>query len=163
MTDFKWSENPEIRIAQEKAYELGEEQGVTKTKISCKGCGHHDTAYGTLFSSDEWLAWEKEVSKRMHEQEGKEMMEGVWDVDEARELGCMSKGHWDDFIAWVRLLEKKQLIEDVRREVEHKKEGYKLMAYTSAGHTTEQLVKSKSHMAVVAALSDLLNSPILKQ
>lgn len=75
------------------------------TKIQrCKGCGGHDTIYKTFFESKEWQAWELEVSIRFHKQYKKKVKQykGVWDVDESRELGIMSRGHFDDFIAFVR-------------------------------------------------------------
>lgn len=88
-----------IKEREAKAYEAG----ITATEVSCKGCGHHDTLYKTFFNSPEWEAWEKEVAKRMHEQADIEATyEGVWDVDEARELGCMSEGHFKDFIKFIR-------------------------------------------------------------
>ncbi len=71
----------------------------------CSGCGWHDTIYKTFFGSKEWQAWELEVAKRMHEQSENidwKAYHGVWDVDEARELGIMSRGHFDDFIKFIK-------------------------------------------------------------
>jgi len=60
-------------------------------EMPCRGCGHHDSMWKTLIQSDEWQAWYKYQSGDSQE----------YDVDEAQELGCMSKEHWNDFIRFV--------------------------------------------------------------
>ena len=58
----------------------------------------------TIVSSPEWAAWEKEVARRMaeHSKKESEFYTGCWDVDESRELGLISKGHWAAFVDFIR-------------------------------------------------------------
>ena len=68
----------------EKGYAIGWEQ-------KCKGCGHHDSMWKTLVTSPQWLAWEEE-------QRGARQN---YDVDECRELGVMSAGHFQAFMKFI--------------------------------------------------------------
>jgi hypothetical protein len=56
--------------------------------VPCAGCeGGHDTYWGTVVKSDQWISWEKA-------QDG-------WDVDECRECGHISQEHFQAFLAFV--------------------------------------------------------------
>ena len=64
----------------------------------CVGCKDgHSSFWRTITNSKEWLAWEKENSKRMNAKP----MGNCFDVDECREVGIMSKEHWAEFIKFV--------------------------------------------------------------
>lgn len=45
----------------------------------------------TMLRSLEWQRWYKH-----------NMKEHLWDVDETQECGWMSKGHWDDFVHFIK-------------------------------------------------------------
>lgn len=68
------------------------EQEIEKERWEqpCKGCGHHDTMWKTLVTSPQWQEWEKYAGDNM-----------LYDVDECRELGVMSKEHFQDFIKFL--------------------------------------------------------------
>ena len=45
----------------------------------------------------------------------------------------------------------------IQEIIKEKREEHKLMAYTSAGHTTENMANTRSHTLVVSVLTDLLS------
>ncbi len=71
---------------------------------ACSGCSDgHPSYWKTVVESPQWKAWEKEVHKRVHDQLGKDRMEGVYDIDECRECGFISAGHFQDFLKFIEL------------------------------------------------------------
>ena len=65
---------------------------------------NEETFYNTIIHSKEWELWEKEVYRRLeeHVEKNSKIMTGCWDVDESRELGLISTGHWNDFITFIK-------------------------------------------------------------
>lgn len=65
----------------------------------CKGCKDgHPTYWKTVVESPQWLAWEKEVARRMHKQINRDKMFGVFDIDECRECNIISPEHFQEFM-----------------------------------------------------------------
>ena len=69
---------------------------IEKWEIGCSD-GPHNSFWKTVVTSPEWQAWEKENSRRMHE----EPIGNCFDVDECRECGWMSVEHFKEFIAFT--------------------------------------------------------------
>lgn len=54
----------------------------------CSGCPEgHASFWKTIIESPEWKAWEKV---------------GHYDFPECECLGIMSKGHWEDFVKFIK-------------------------------------------------------------
>jgi hypothetical protein len=67
--------------------------------------GIHNSFWATVIESPQWKEWEKEVAHRMkvgkRDERGNWLGEGIWDIDECRELGEISPEHFQDFLAWI--------------------------------------------------------------
>ena len=70
---------------KEKEYTIGWEQ-------KCKGCGHHDSMWKSVVTSEYWKRW--------YEYQTGENQQ--YDVDECQELGIMSAEHFQDFMKFCK-------------------------------------------------------------
>ena len=77
-------------------YERGKKEAEAQWEIPCSD-GSHNSFWKTVVISPEWQAWEKESSRRMHQ----EPIGKCFDVDECREVGWMSVEHFKEFIAFT--------------------------------------------------------------
>ena len=64
----------------------------------------NDSFYSTVVASPEWKAWYKEMMKRMKKASKTMNYKGCYDIDESQECGVISKGHWAEFIKFIKLV-----------------------------------------------------------
>ena len=70
---------------------------------SCKD-GEHESFWRTVVTSPEWIAWEKEVARRLRRlANGATRKTGpVFDVDECQECGWISPEHFHAFLQFCK-------------------------------------------------------------
>ena len=61
-----------------------------------------DRFYDTIVASPEWKAWYKEMMSRIREANKTMNYKGCYDIDESQECGVISKGHWSEFVKFIR-------------------------------------------------------------
>lgn len=78
-----------------------EDDSTTRIARATECCeGHHQTIAGALLGSFQWRLWEKEVSRRLHEKDMKE----VYDVDECAIIDAMSNEHFQSFLSFCKTI-----------------------------------------------------------
>ncbi len=78
-----------VRLIEERDEALTKWHSHQKN-VPCAGClGGHDTFWGTVVSSPQWKAWEESRPD--------------WDIDECRECGHISQGHFQAFLQFAAL------------------------------------------------------------
>jgi hypothetical protein len=68
--------------------------------MPCPGCGEHPSFWRTVVESPQWQAWMAEQARRMEARyiDKTEPDAKVYDMFECMELGCISPGHWQEFL-----------------------------------------------------------------